>query len=126
MKLREVKLSAEGLKQTKAHEWVLRFVFGGLVSLVAGLVGQKAGPVVGGLFLGFPSILPATITLVMKHRGRVQAVEDARGAALGGVGLVAFAFLLTATAERWGEAVSLASATGAWLLVSIISWMVAA
>jgi hypothetical protein len=61
--------------------------------------------VFGGLFLAFPAIFPASATLVAKHetqkkqnagiatssRGRQAAAMDAAGAALGSVGLAAFA-----------------------------------
>ena len=78
---------------------------------------------IGGLFLGFPSILPATLTLIKKHRGREPAAEDARGAAIGSVGLIAFAFVVTATAERWDAFVSLGAAAVAWLAVSLLAWV---
>jgi hypothetical protein len=63
------------------------------------------GPGVGGLFLAFPPIFPASVGLVEKHeeqkkqqhgldgtiRGREAAGLDAAGAAIGSIGLIAFA-----------------------------------
>jgi hypothetical protein len=53
----------------------LRFVLGGLATIVAGLIAEHWGPVVGGLFLAFPAIFCATATLIEKHeRERKQTV----------------------------------------------------
>ncbi len=118
MKVENVQLNAVGLKETKPDEWLIRFVFGGLVSLATGMVGLQWGPVVGGLFLGFPSILPATVTLVTRYEGRAAAANDARGAAMGSIGLIAFAVIAYVTAESWPAAVSLGAATCGWAVVA--------
>ena len=44
-------------KKTKWHEFALSFAFGGAIR-VAGLIANKWGPGVGGLFLAFPAIFP--------------------------------------------------------------------
>ncbi len=62
-----IRLELSAIKQTKWYEYLVRFVFGGLVTVAAGLVAKKYGLVVGGLFLAFPSIFPASITLVQSH-----------------------------------------------------------
>ncbi len=43
MKFCDIKLSSDGIKEAKAWEWIVRFVFGGLVSLGAGLIGEQWG-----------------------------------------------------------------------------------
>ncbi len=126
MRFKEIQLSADGLKETKPHEWLIRFVFGGVVSLMAGIVGRHWGPVVGGLFLGFPSILPATVTLVTKHKGRQAAADDTRGAAIGSVGLVGFAVIVFVTAESWSPWASLGAAIVGWALASLVAWRIIA
>ena len=74
-------------------------------SVAAGLIANKWGPGVGGLFLAFPAIFPSSATLVEKHekqkkqqhgldgtiRGREAAGLDAAGAAIGSIGLIALA-----------------------------------
>ena len=89
------------LKGIKPHEFALRFVFGGLVCVVAGLIAKSFGPGIGGLFLAFPAIFPAGASLVESHekmhkaragfdgtrRGRAVASIDAAGAAIGCIGL---------------------------------------
>ena len=110
-----------GLAKPAAWEWIVRFVFGGCVTVATGLVGRYLRLALGGMCLAFPAILPASLTLVKRHDGRAQAIDDARGARLGAVGLAAFA--LTAIALRRGPApVVLAAATAAWTATALILW----
>ncbi len=111
----------EGLKRPKWWEHALRFVFGGTIAVVAALVAEQAGPVAGGLFLAFPAILPASLTLVKKHDGRAQADDDARGARLGAVALIAFA-VTSLGFHQHGAFLTLAVATTAWFLVATALW----
>ena len=46
--------------ETKWSEYVTRFIFGGLVTLLAGVIADHYGPNIGGLFLAFPAIFPAS------------------------------------------------------------------
>ena len=124
----EIKLSS--LKNTKPHEYALRFVLGGLVTAIAGFIAERYGPVIGGLFLAFPAIFPAAATMIETHerekkqqaglpagkRGRMVAGLDAAGATLGTVGLAAFALIL------WRALPS--HQPGAVLVVACISWMI--
>jgi hypothetical protein len=71
-----------------------------------GAAGERIRSGFGGLFLAFPAIFPASATMVEKHerekkreagifnsyRGRQAAALDARGAAIGSIGLACFAF----------------------------------
>ena len=63
----KIKIDATGLKNSKWYEFALRFSFGGAVTAFAGLVAKRYGPEVGGLFLAFPAIVPATATLIRKR-----------------------------------------------------------
>ncbi len=69
-----VRVRLVGIRETKAHEYLVRFFVGGLITVAAGLIAEIYGPVIGGLFLAFPSILPASITLVQRH-----AEQEERG-----------------------------------------------
>jgi hypothetical protein len=115
--------SLKGLKETKAFEYALRFVFGGIVAVVATLIAKSAGPVAGGFFLAFPAMLPASLTLVGRRDGRECAYDDARGACVGSVGMAAFAAVvwLLATARVPGV-VPLALALTVWSVVAVSSW----
>jgi len=110
------------LRRTRAWEYGLRFVFGGVVTACTGLVAHAFGPSIGGLFLAFPAILPASLTLVQRHDGRAEAVDDARGARLGTIGLAAFAVVVWGTAAAWPPPVTLVAATLAWVAVSAGAW----
>lgn len=133
-----IKSDPSALRQTKWHEYVIRFVSGGLITLVAGLIAGKWGAVVGGLFLAFPAIFPASATLIEKHqRERKQkrgldggkraldvAAVDAAGAALGSLGLAAFAGTCWFGLPRYAPLAVLATAIAVWALVSLSAWFV--
>jgi hypothetical protein len=100
-----VRVDPSVIGQTKWHEYAVRFFFGGLITAVAGIIAKKFGAGIGGLFLAFPAIFPASATLIEEHekkrkeekglqgtqRGREAASIDAAGAAMGSVGLTVFA-----------------------------------
>ena len=115
-------LSPENLKKVKWWEYAIRFVFGGVITVITGLLAKHIGPAFAGMFLAFPAILPASLTLVKQHEGRKKAADDARGARVGAIGLVAFAIVVTFTATSWPAAAVLAVATLAWLVVSLLVW----
>ena len=118
------RLSPGKLKQVAWWEYALRFVFGGTITVLTGLLNKWLGPAVAGMFLAFPAILPASLTLVKQHDGRKKAADDARGARLGAIGLVAFALVVALTATSWAAAAVLAAATAAWLVVSLVLFAV--
>src|ERR1700744_2452405 len=92
-----VELKFSGLKETKPHQYLVRFLFGGTATVLPGLVAKRFGPAAGGLFLAFPATFPAGVTLIESHekerkgqsgydgthRGRMAAAIDAAGAAMG-------------------------------------------
>lgn len=121
MKMGPVEFSSDGLRETTASEWAVRFLFGGAVSALAGLVSQKYGPVVGGFFLSFPSILPATVTLLKRHHGREIAAQDTYGSVWGSLALIGFALVVLLTVGEWGVT-SLALATLVWFAIAISLW----
>jgi hypothetical protein len=112
----------EQLRKTKPWEYAVRFLFGGAITVATGLIAKQWGPVIAGVFLAFPAILPASITLVKRHDGRKQAVEDARGARLGSLGLVAFAGIVLVTAARLPPPLVLLLAGIAWLAIDVGLW----
>jgi hypothetical protein len=133
-----IRLNLAALKQTHWHEYAVRFVLGGLVTAVAGWLAEEFGPVFGGLFLAFPAIFPASATLLEKHerenkrqagidftvRGRLAAALDARGAVMGSVGGMVFAFVLVKLLTQANLWLSLLLATAAWLTTSAGLWYV--
>ena len=113
----------ERLRQTKPREYLIRFVFGGLVTVGAGLVATRWGPVVGGLFLAFPSILPASLTLVSSHsRLTGSAGADGLGAAPGSLGLALFALLVWQFGSHAPAWLVLSLAALVWVVVGLGTW----
>lgn len=125
------------IKGIKPHEWAVRFLFGGAICVLAGLISKKFGPEVGGLFLAFPAIFPAGASLVEAHqkqhkqraglngtnRGRVVAGIDSVGAALGCFGLAAFALVCWLWLPRHSAVAVLSTATVAWGAIAIPLWL---
>jgi Protein of unknown function (DUF3147) len=80
------------------------------------MAGARFGPKFGGLFLAFPAVLPATLTLIEKKQGTTKAWADASGGVLGAVGLAAFAFTALMVL-RTNPLIALLLALVAWLFV---------
>jgi len=122
-----IHIDLAGLGRTKWHEYAVRFVFGGLITAAAGLIAHRYGPRIGGLFLAFPAIFPASATLVEKHgviRGREAAALDAVGAALGCIGLAGFALLVWQLLILYDPWIVLGGAAILWLGVSGLCWKI--
>lgn len=131
-----VHLSISALRQTHWYEYAVRFVFGGAITAIAGLISQHYGPAIGGLFLAFPAIFPAAATLVQKRetdrkhrhgmhgsgRGRDAAALEARGTALGSIGLAAFAIVVWQFGMNFHWALLLLASVVVWAAISILAW----
>ena len=115
-------LAPDKLEQVAWWEYAVRFLFGGVVTVATGLLAKYVGPAFAGMFLAFPAILPASLTLVKQHDGRRRALEDARGGQVGAIALAGFAGCVTLTAARWPPVVFLPIATGVWLAVAVLAW----
>ena len=129
-------INPSALLRTRWYEYAIRFLLGGAITAIAGLIARYAGPVFGGLFLAFPAILPAGMTLIEKHerekkqhaglkgmhRGAQAAGLDAAGAAIGSIGLIAFAVWIWRLLPRHSAGVVLASAMVIWFAVSLLVW----
>jgi len=132
----KVTMDFAALRGTHWQQYAVRFVLGGLVTLCAGAIAKLFGPGIGGLFLAFPAIFPASATLIAKReqqkksqqglhgtvRGRRAAALDAAGAVLGATGLVGFALLVWRTLSNLPTAVTLLAATVVWLAISLPLW----
>jgi hypothetical protein len=131
-----IKFEVSALKQIRWYEYALRFILGGAITVAAALIAKRYGPTVGGLFLAFPAIFPASATLVEKHekqkkeragiqggnRGRMAASLDARGAAMGSIGLMLFALVVWRVLGLVPTAAVLSLAVIAWFATSLSLW----
>jgi hypothetical protein len=131
-----IRIDPAALKETTWNEYIVRFISGGVTTVIAGLIAKKWGPTVGGLFLAFPAIFPASATLIEKHerqrkqkkglhgerRGIDVAALDALGTAMGSLGLLAFAVLCWRLLPHYAAPGVLAGAALVWLLVGVCIW----
>jgi hypothetical protein len=131
-------LDVSSIHHLRLRDYAARFVFGGIVTVLTGLIARRYGPGVAGLFLAFPAIFPAGATLIEKQqrekkrrvgldgtsRGRVAAGIDAIGAAMGTLGLIAFALLVWRFLPSHSSAAILTIAGLAWLAISVLAWLI--
>jgi len=131
-----VQFDLASLRKTGWYEYAMRFIFGGAITVVAGLLANRFGPVVGGLFLAFPAVFLATATLIEKHerkkkkeagifksiRGRQAAAVDSRGTAMGSFALAAFAWMIWKVLPVWNAGWTLAAALFGWFVLSVAIW----
>jgi hypothetical protein len=110
---------AGALREAKPKHFLIRFAFGAAISLIAGLVSLAFGARAGGVFLAFPAILPATLTLIERKGTAKEVEEDDEGAVLGSVGMVAFAAVAAVTLSSLSSVLALACASLAWLVCAI-------
>ena len=134
----QIKIDTTVLGETKWPDYAVRFLFGGLITAAAGLIAKKFGPGVGGLFLAFPAIFPASATLIEKNakeekrkaglngtrRGRLEAAVDAAGASIGTLGLLLFAVVIWRYMPDHRPWIVLVLSTVIWLAVSVTAWKV--
>jgi hypothetical protein len=134
--MRRIKLNLSSLTLTRPHEYAIRFLFGGLCTVMAGLIAKRFGPIVGGLFLAFPAIFPASASLIEAHekerktkigadgrrRGRLAASLDSLGAALGCVGLIGFAAMLWIGLPGHNAYLIIGAGTMVWGVFSYLLW----
>lgn len=133
-----VQIKFASLKGIQPHEWLIRFVFGGAICVIAGVVSSHYGPAIGGLLLAFPAIFPAGASLVEAHerkhkarvgldgaqRGRMVAGVEAIGASIGCIALACFAVFCWLWFPHMPTWVVLLGATMIWLLVAAILWWI--
>jgi len=124
------------LRNARWPQFAVRFALGGAITACTGLVTQHWGPVIGGLFLSFPVIFPASATLIARHetekklkagihdpvRGRKAAALDAAGAVLGGWGLMCFGLAAWLALPRYPAVLALTLAGILWLMVAASLW----
>jgi hypothetical protein len=131
-----VKLKFSALGQDHWYDYAIRFVLGGLTTVVAGLIADAYGPAIGGLMLGFPAIFCASATLTARNerkkkakkglqgakRGRQAAALDSAGAGWGSAAMLGFGGCVWLLAGQ-GPWISLATASAAWVAAAVALWM---
>ena len=128
-----IRIRPWAVRRTSPRQYLVRFAFGGAATVLAGVMAKLFGPGIGGLFLAFPAIFPASVTLIERHerkrndktgrsgvlRGRMAASIETTGAALGCMGLFGFALVLALLLPRVSGWVAIPAATLIWLVVVV-------
>jgi hypothetical protein len=132
-----ISANPSALKMTRPHEYVLRFLFGGACTAIAGWIAHRFGPELGGLFLAFPAIFPASASLIEKHererkatagmdgtsRARAAASLDAAGASVGALALLGFAAVVWMELAQHNATAVITTATVVWAVLAGLIWM---
>jgi hypothetical protein len=133
-----VKVDLSKLKGSSYSQHAIRFALGGSITAIAGILDKRFGPGISGLFLAFPAIFPASVTLIEKaersrklekgmsgdKRACAAAVLDANGAALGSLALMAFAGVVWSSVARYRAWVVLLGAATVWIGGSVAAWAI--
>jgi uncharacterized membrane protein (GlpM family) len=133
----KIEFDTSRLGESRWYEYLVRFIFGGCITAVAGLIAKHYGPLIGGLFLAFPAIFPATATLIEKHekekkkeqgkdgtiRARIAVGMDAIGTSIGAIALAVFAMIVWRELPRSSLPAALISAMLAWIATAWLGWM---
>ena len=126
------------LREGKPSEYLTRFLFGGIVTVLAALIAEHYGPIIGGLFMAFPGIFAPGLSMTETHAierkaaggadghlfARAEAAVEAAGASCGAIGLAAFALVLWKLLPAHHLTLVLPLASAAWLIVSVILWWI--
>jgi hypothetical protein len=132
------RIDFSSLRDAHWTQFAVRFALGGAVTVCTGLVAQHWGAVIGGLFLAFPAIFPASATLIERHeaakkrrsgmegrvRGRKAAALDAAGAVFGGCGLAGFGCVAWLLLPEHSAVFALGLSGLAWLCVAVSLWWI--
>jgi hypothetical protein len=118
------KLSLDKVREATARELIIRFVAGAATSVASGLVTLGFGARVGGILLGFPAIMAASLTLIAEEEDKRNAREDARGGIVGACALTLFAAVAALTFGHLPGGVVLALATVVWATGAILGYVV--
>lgn len=131
-----LRLSSSSLKEGRWYEYLSRFILGGAATVFAGVMSSVFGASIGGLFLAMPAIFCASATLIERHeirrkrkaglfgmrRGQGAAALEAAGAALGSIGMLAFALFFWWTVES-DAPLAFLGAFLAWTAISVAAWL---
>ena len=132
-----VRASFSAVKSTRPGEFAVRFLFGGLCTVIAGLVALAFWPgdwrpvsCLSRNLSGWASLIEsherkrkAKAGLDGTNRGRVAAGVDAAGTSIGCIALAGFAGVLWVGLGRHGAGVVQATACAAWMILAGCLWL---
>jgi len=120
----DISVKPEEVRKSSWKDFAIRIAFGGAVTATAYLIGERFGPAVAGLFLAFPAIMPASVTLVAKHSGEGKAISASLGTLAGTLGLMAFGAVIWLLGQQITAWLVLTLAAATWAIVGLSGWLV--
>jgi hypothetical protein len=117
-------LHLEKLREKRLWDLAIRFGFGGAVTVTTELIARTFGPEIAGLFLAFPAILPASLTLIRQNEGPGAAANDALGATVGSISLSVFAICVWKGVSAHTAATALFGAAILWIVTGGLLWWI--
>jgi uncharacterized membrane protein (GlpM family) len=120
----QITIESSRLRDLEVKALAVRFAFGFTISVLVGAIGLAAGDRIAGLFLAFPAILPASLTLIADEDGEEKAKVDAAGACFGSVGLSAYGAASWFLLSRMAPVPAELGALVAWAVVAIGGYLV--
>ncbi len=120
----QITIESSRLRDLEVKALAVRFAFGFTISVLVGAIGLAAGDRIAGLFLAFPAILPASLTLIADEDGEEKAKVDAAGACFGSVGLSAYGAASWFLLSRMAPVPAELGAVVAWAVVAIGGYLV--
>jgi uncharacterized protein DUF3147 len=112
------------VREATPRELIIRFLAGAATSIASGAVTLVFGPRVGGILLGFPAIMAASLTLIAEQEDITEAREDARGAIVGACALTLFAAVAALTFGHLPGGVVLLISTVVWAAAAVLAYVV--
>lgn len=118
------RFSMDKVRETTPGELMIRFVAGAATSTASGVVTLIFGARVGGILLGFPAIMAASLTLIAAEEDKQTAREDARGGIAGSCALTLFAAVAALTFGHLPGGVVLALSAVVWAGAAVLLYAI--
>ena len=119
------------LREGKPSEYLTRFLFGGIVTVVATLISEHYGPIIGGLFLAFPGIFAAaptialaSLSLTAHQHGNAYIALEARSMICGALAFFLYACVVSFILMRYRprSLVAAGALSPIWFAVAFTLW----
>ena len=112
------------IKETTARELGIRFAAGALTSSASAALTLAFGGRVGGILLGFPAIMAASLTLIEQEEDATEAREDARGGIVGACALTLFAAVAALSFRHLPGGIVLLISTVVWAVGALLGYVI--
>jgi len=112
------------VREATPRELMIRFLAGAATSVASGVMTLLFGARVGGILLGFPAIMAASLTLIAEEEDITAAREDGRGAIVGACALTLFAAVAALSFGHLPGGIVLLASTVVWAAAAVLGYVV--